>query len=80
MSCLLILYSYYCRFTAYMATSLLVQGILDANKLIRLNYVDGLRNLKIILIQEKVSYILDSPASDTIGEDVSEEKKATYKM
>ena len=44
------------------------------------NHVDWLRNLRIVLTQEKVSYILDSPAPDTIGEDVSEEKRTTYKM
>ena len=36
--------------------------------------------MKIVLTQEKIFFILDSPASDTIEEDASEEKRATYKM
>ena len=41
-------------------TSLLsLREILDFNKLIDLNYMDWLDNLKIILTQEKLSYILD---------------------
>ena len=36
--------------------------------------------MRIVLTQKKVSYILNSPTSDTIGEDVSEEERATYKM
>ena len=63
-----------------MASSLSLRGIRDANKLIGSNYVDWLRNLRIIFTQEKVSYILDSPAPDTIGEDAFEEERATYKM
>ena len=42
--------------------------------------MDWLKNLKIILIQEKVSYILDTPTPDMIGEDATEEEKAIYKM
>ena len=63
-----------------MASSLSLRDILDANKLIGLNYVDWLRNLRIVLTQEKVYHILDSPTPDTIGEDASEKEKATYKM
>ena len=39
-----------------------------------------MRNLRIVLIQEKVSYKLDSLASDTIKKDASKEKRATYKI
>ena len=63
-----------------MISSLSPRGILDANKLTEPNYVDWLRNLRIILTQEKVSYILDTPAPDSLGEDTFEEKRATYKM
>ena len=63
-----------------MTSTLISRGILDANKLIGLNYVDWLRNLRIILTQEKVSYILDSPNLDPIEEDASEEERATYRM
>ena len=80
MSCPLILYSYYCRLTTHMVSSLSLRGILDANKLNGSNYVDWLRNLKIIFTQKKVSYILDTPALDFLEEDASEEDRATYKM
>ena len=63
-----------------MASSLSLGGILDTNKLIKSNYIDWLRNLKIILTQEKVSYILDTPTPDSLGEDPSEEERAIYKM
>ena len=55
-----------------MASSLSLRGILDTNKLTGLNYVDWLRNLRIILTQRKVSYILDTPAPDSLGEDAFE--------
>ena len=55
-------------------------GILDANKLIGPNYVDWLRNLRIVLTQEKLSYILDSSDLEVIKEDASEEEKATHNM
>ena len=63
-----------------MTSSLSLHGILDANKLIGSNYVNWMRNLRIILIQEKVSYILDISAPDSINEGATEEEKATYKM
>ena len=63
-----------------MASSLSLRGILDTNKLIRLNYVDWLRNLRIILTQKKVSYILDTPAPDFLGKDTFEKERTTYKM
>ena len=80
MSYPLILHSCCCRLTTLMASSLSLRGILDANKLIGSNYVDWLKNLRIILTQEKISYILDTPAPDSLGEDTFEEKRATYKM
>ena len=63
-----------------MASSLFLRGIIDTNKLIGSNYVDWLRNVRIVLTQEKVSYILDIPTPDSLGEDASEEERATYKM
>ena len=63
-----------------MALSLSLRDILDANKLIGPNYVDWLRNLRIILTQKKISYILDIPALDSLGKDASEEERAIYKM
>ena len=63
-----------------MASNLSLRGILDANKLTGPNYVDWLRNLRIVLTQEKLSYILDSPDPEVIGEDTSEEKRVAHKM
>ena len=63
-----------------MASSLSLRSILDANKLTGPNYVDWLRNLKIVLSQEKLSYILDTPTLEPLGEDALQEKKTTYKM
>ena len=63
-----------------MASSLSLRGILDTNKLTWSNYVDWLRNLRIVLTHEKVSYILDTPAPDSLGEDAFEEERTKYKM
>ena len=63
-----------------MASSLSLRSILDTNKLTGTNYVDWLRNLKIVLSQEKLSYILDTLDIEPVGEDATEEEKATYRM
>ena len=63
-----------------MAFSLSLRSILDNNKLTDLNFMDWMRNLHIILVQEKISYILDTPNLDSIREDAIEEEKATYKI
>ena len=63
-----------------MASSLSLRDILDANKLTYPNYVDWLKNLKIVLTQEKVSYILDSSDLEPIREDATEKERATYKI
>ena len=63
-----------------MASSLSLRSILDTNKLTGPNYVDWLRNLKIVLSSEKLSYILDTPSLDPLGDDATEEDRATYKM
>ena len=63
-----------------MASSLSLRSILDSNILTGPNYVDWLRNLRIVLAQEKLSFILDSPDPVSIGEDASEEDRATYKI
>jgi hypothetical protein len=61
-----------------MSASLSLRSILDANKLTGPNYVDWLRNLRIVLIQERVSYVLDSPKLASPAENATEEEKATY--
>ena len=63
-----------------MASSLSLQSILDNNKLIDLNFMDWMRNLCIVLMQEKISYILKTPSLDSFREDATKEKRAIYKM
>ena len=63
-----------------MASSLSLRSILDANKLTGPNYVNWLRNLKIVLSQEKLSNILDTPALEPLGEDALQEHKTTFMM
>ena len=63
-----------------MASSLSLRDILDTNKLTEANYVNWLKNLRIVLTQEKVSYILDTPALDSFGEDAFKEERVIYKM
>ena len=63
-----------------MASSLSLRSILDTNKLTGPNYMDWLRNLKIILSSEKISYILDTPGLNPLGDDATEEDMATYKI
>ena len=63
-----------------MASSLLLCSILDSNKLTDQNYVDWLRNLKIVLSQEKLSYILDAPDLKPLENNATDEDKSTYKM
>ena len=63
-----------------MVSSLSLREILDSNKLISPNYVDWLRNLKIVLTQEKLSYILDIPEPQEVGDDTTEEEISTYIM
>ena len=55
-----------------MASLLSLQEILDSNKLTDSNYVDWLKNLKIVLTQKKLSYILDVPESEEVEDDATE--------
>ena len=63
-----------------MASSLSLRGILDFNKLTDPNYVDWLRNLKIVLTQEKLSCILDVSKLQEIGDYATEEEVSIYRM
>ena len=63
-----------------MASSLSLYGILDSNILIDLIFVDWLRNLKIMLIQKKISYILDALDPKLVRKDATEDEVATYKI
>ena len=63
-----------------MASSLSLRRILDSNKLTDPNYVDWLKNLKIELTQEKLSYILDILEPQEVGDDAIEEEVSIYRM
>ena len=44
-----------------MLTIVNLRSILDANKLTGTNFMDWLRNLRIVLNAEKIAYVLDAP-------------------
>ncbi|WRX16506.1 zinc finger protein [Theobroma cacao] len=62
----------------YMANNLSLQSILDANKLTGPNFLDWFWNLKIVLKQEKKSYVLDAPIPLVPTTDASAEDKEAY--
>ncbi|XP_017979893.1 PREDICTED: uncharacterized protein LOC108662814 [Theobroma cacao] len=61
-----------------MANNLSLRSILDANKLTGRNFPDWFRNLKIVLKQEKKSYVLDTPIPPVPATDASAEDKEAY--
>ena len=44
-----------------MSTIVNLRSILEANKLTGTNFMDWLRNLRIVLKAEKIAYVLDAP-------------------
>ena len=44
-----------------LSTIVNLQSIMDANKLTGTNFMDWLRNLRIVLKAEKIAYVLDAP-------------------
>ena len=54
-----------------------LRGILDVNRLTGLNYTDWLRNLRIVLMMEKIVYVIDTVML-TPEEGVSEDEIARY--
>ena len=63
-----------------MVSSLSLFKILDSNKLIDSNNVGWLKNLKIMLTQKKISYILNASDPKPVGKDATKNEVATYKM
>ncbi|XP_017980986.1 PREDICTED: uncharacterized protein LOC108663015 [Theobroma cacao] len=61
-----------------MANNLSLRSILDANKLTSPNFLDWFRNLKIVLKQEKKSYVLDTSIPPVHIADANAEDKETY--
>ena len=58
--------------------SMNLRSILDANKLTGPNFIDWLRNLRIVLRSEKVNYVLDGPVPPQPAEDASDEELDAY--
>ena len=42
--------------------------------------MDWLRNLRIVLSSERISYIIDTPSLEPLGDDASEKEKTIYRM
>ena len=61
-----------------MSSNVNLQSILDNNKLTGLNFLDGLRNLKIVPMAEKIAYILSRPLPKSPPTDVSESNQNAY--
>ncbi|WRX28673.1 hypothetical protein QQP08_021160 [Theobroma cacao] len=61
-----------------MANNLSLRSILDANKLTGPNFLDWFRSLKIILKQEKKSYVFDTPIPPVPVADANAEDKESY--
>ena len=61
-----------------MSTIVNLRSILVANKLISSNFIDWLRNLRIVLKVERIAYILDGPFLVSYDVDASDEDQKTY--
>ncbi|XP_021293402.1 uncharacterized protein LOC110423509 [Herrania umbratica] len=61
-----------------MGNNLSLRSILDANKLTAPNFLDWFRNLKIVLKQEKKSYVLDTHIPPVLVTNASVEDKEAY--
>ena len=55
-----------------------LRSMLDANKLTGTNYIDWLRNLKIVLRSEKLGYVLEKSVPPVPAADASTETHAAY--
>ena len=55
-----------------MSSNVNLRSILDTNKLTKPNFLDWLRNLRIVLKVEKIAYVLDEPLPKSLAIDASE--------
>ena len=53
--------------------------ILDQNRLIHPNFIDWLRNLKVVLASEKIFYVLEQSLLGPLPENTSQEEQMTLK-
>ena len=61
-----------------MLTIVNLQSILDANKLTGTNFMDWLRNLRIVLKEEKIAYVLVAPLPVSPSVDASVGDQVAY--
>ena len=55
-----------------MSSNVNLRSILDTNKLTKPNFLEWLRNLRIVLKVEKIAYVLDEPLPKSLAIDASE--------
>ena len=61
-----------------MSSTVNLRLILDANKLIGANFIDWLRNLRIVLKEERIAYVLDGPLPESPAIDAYDEDRNAY--
>ena len=61
-----------------MSTIVNLRSILDANKLTGTNFMDWVKNLRIVLRTEKIAYVLDTPLPVSPSVDASIEDQIAY--
>ncbi|XP_074367021.1 uncharacterized protein LOC141707638 isoform X1 [Apium graveolens] len=77
---IVLVFERYNRFTIFvMSSALSLWSILDAHKLTGPNFADWLRNLRIVLMVEKLEYVLDSPKSTEPASDAHNDEHIVYR-
>ena len=61
-----------------MLTTVNLRSLLDSNKLIGANFMDWLRNLKIVLKVERITYVLDGALLVSFVVDAFDEDQKAY--
>ena len=70
----------YIGYKSIMANNLSIRSILDANKLTRPNFIDWFQNLKIVLKQEKNTYVLDDLIPKKPNVEATNEERDAYQV
>ena len=61
-----------------MSTTVNLRSILDANRLIGANFMDWVRNLRIVLKGKRIAYVLNGPLPKSLVVDASNEDQNAY--
>ena len=61
-----------------MSSTVNLRSILDTNKLTDANFMDWLRNLRIVLKVERIAYVLDGPLLESLAVDAFDEGQNAY--